>query len=167
MHEQGDFGASDEESVELRKEVYTTALYVAICLLAALIAIPAEALSHRSGLGLVWGVTLGLTAAHWFAFRMSARLVSAGRIRSQDAKSAGAQLVGAALVAVLASIPLVLLPNPIDLIVLRYVLGAFIAAFGFAVARSTGAAVIRSLVYAAVVLVAAIGIALLKNVLSH
>jgi hypothetical protein len=26
-------------------------------------------------MGIIWGVTIGLAAAHWFAFRVSARLV--------------------------------------------------------------------------------------------
>src|SRR3712207_7841341 len=38
------------------------------------------------------GVTLGLALAHWFAFRVSARLVGAGKIRRHDVASASAQL---------------------------------------------------------------------------
>jgi hypothetical protein len=59
-----------EEALELRKEALTMALYVTICLLAAL-SVVAE---HGEGaqadtFKIVWGTTLGLALAHWFAFR--------------------------------------------------------------------------------------------------
>jgi hypothetical protein len=96
-----------EQVVELRKEAYTMALYVAICLPAAFAALP-ETGVHTHVIGLIWGVTVGLALAHWFAFRVSARMVGAGSVRPHDVKSAGAQLAGAAGVAVLASVPVVL-----------------------------------------------------------
>jgi len=83
------------------------ALYVAICLLAALIALPERAVEHTSVLGVIWGITLGLAIAHWFAFRVSARLLGAGAVRQSDLESAGAQLLGAAGVAVLAAAVLI------------------------------------------------------------
>ena len=55
------------------------ALYVAICLMASLIAIPEIAAEHTNVMGLIWGVTLGLALAHWFAFRVSARMVGPAR----------------------------------------------------------------------------------------
>ena len=56
-------------------------LYVAIVLLAALMVVP-DSSGHGDVqvLGLVWGTTIGLALAHLFAFRVSARLVSEGRI---------------------------------------------------------------------------------------
>jgi len=48
------------------------ALYVAICLMASLVVIPESAVAHTNVVGLIWGVTLGLALAHWFAFRVSA-----------------------------------------------------------------------------------------------
>lgn len=86
-------GGHHEAAVELRKEAYTMALYVAICLLAALIALPVTGVGLHVA-GIIWGVTIGLAVAHWFAFRVSARLVGAGRVRPQDVESAGAQVVG-------------------------------------------------------------------------
>src|SRR3712207_7586974 len=72
-----------EHALELRKESYTMALYVAICLLAALLALPDTITARSHLIGLIWGVTIGLAAAHWFAFRVSARLVGAGT-RSEE-----------------------------------------------------------------------------------
>jgi hypothetical protein len=66
-----------EHVVELRKEAYTMALYVAICLLAAFTALPGTS-THAHLTRIIWGATVGLAVAHWFAFRVSARLVGAG-----------------------------------------------------------------------------------------
>jgi hypothetical protein len=71
------------------------ALYVAICLLAAFAALP-ETDAHARVIGIIWGVTVGLALAHWFAFRVSARMVGVGSVRPHDVESAGVQLVGAA-----------------------------------------------------------------------
>jgi hypothetical protein len=78
--------------VELRKEAYTMALYVAICLLAALLAVPEDA-AHTRVTGIIWGVTVGPAAAHWFAFRVSARLVAPhahGRLSTRCRSSSSA-----------------------------------------------------------------------------
>ena len=104
-----------EHAIELRKEAYTMALYVAICLLAALIALPETPAARGHIVGIIWGVTIGLAAAHWFAFRVSARLVGAGSISQRDLELAAAQLAGAAAVALLVSIPVVILPASIEL----------------------------------------------------
>src|SRR5690606_38937918 len=117
--------------VELRKEAATMALYVAICLLAALSAVAEHAArGHVDTLKLVWGTTIGLAAAHWLAFRLSARLVASGTIRGHDAQAAAAQLAGAAAVALLATVPVLLLPSTAELDVARLVLAAFIALVG-------------------------------------
>ena len=142
------------------------ALYVAICLLAALIAVPDDAVSHVDTFKIVWGTTVGLAAAHWFAFRVSARLVASGGIRRHDAEAAGAQIAGAAAVAVLATVPIVVFSRSVELEVVRYVLAIFIAVVGYAVARAGGAAVVRSIAYAAAVLVIAALVAIAKNLLA-
>ena len=54
------------------------ALYVAICLLAALLAV-SERGAHAHAIGIIWGVTVGLAVAQWYAFRVSARMVGTGR----------------------------------------------------------------------------------------
>jgi hypothetical protein len=135
-----------EQVVELRKEASTMALYVAICLLAAFAALP-EAGTHAHAIRIIWGVTVGLAVAHWFAFRVSARMVAAGRVRPHDVESAGAQLAGAAGVALLATIPVILFPRSVELQFVELLLAAFIAVVGFTVARGGGATRGRALVY--------------------
>ena len=152
-----------EHLVGLRKEAYTMALYVAICLLAALTAVSETDHDQARVIGIVWGVTIGLALAHWFAFRVSARMVGAGNIRSEDIDTASAQLVGAAAVAVLASIPVLLAPESDELELTTLVLAGFIAVVGFAVARGGGSSRRRAIAYAGVVLVVAVVIVVLKN----
>jgi hypothetical protein len=142
------------------------ALYVAVCLLAALTAMAEQAdAGHVDVFKVIWGTTVGLALAHLFAFRVSARLVAAGTIRRQDAESAAAQLAGA-LVVVLATVPVLVLPGPSELDVVRDLLAAFVAAVGYAVARNAGAGRGRAAAYAATILIVAVTIAVLKNVLS-
>ena len=78
----------EHDDGEQRKEAYTVALYVAICLLAALSAVSEHAGSDDvDAFKIVWGTTVGLAAAHWFAFRVSARLVASGAIRRHVVKN--------------------------------------------------------------------------------
>jgi hypothetical protein len=154
-------------AVEVRREAYTMALYVSVCLLAALSAVAERAdAGHADVLKITWGTTVGLAVAHWFAFRVSARLVAAGALGRLEVETAAAQLVGALAVALLATVPVVLLPATAELDVVRLVLAGFVAAVGFAVARNSGAGTRRSAIYAASLMVVALAIALLKNVLS-
>lgn len=155
-----------EHGLELRKEALTMALYVAICLMASLIAIPESAVEHTNVLGLVWGVTLGLAIAHWFAFRVSARMVGAGEIRSSDVELAGAQLVGAAGVALVVSVGVLLLPDSAEFEGAEFLLAALISLIGFGVARGAGASLFRAVVYSLAVLVCAVIVAALKNLLA-
>jgi hypothetical protein len=154
-------------AVEALREACTMALYVAICLLGVLTAVVERAdAGHVSVVALVWGTTIGLALAHWFAFRVSARLVARGRFGRHDAATAGAQLAGAAAVAVIATLPVAILPATAELDVARLLLAAFIAGVGFAVARAGGAGTTRSAAYATSILALAATIAVVKNVLS-
>lgn len=142
------------------------ALYVAISLLAALIAVPDDTVMHVDALRVVWGTTIGLAIAHWFAFRLSALLAASGVVRRHDTEVAGAQIAGAAAVAVLATVPLIALPQSIELEVVRLVLAMFVGLVGYAVARAGGATKSRAIVYAGSVLIVAILVAITKNVLA-
>lgn len=157
---------TESHAVELCKEAFTMALYVAICLLAALTAVSDDAIAHVDTLKIVWGTTVGLALAHWFAFRVSARLVASGAVRRHDADAAGAQIAGAAAVAVLATLPVILLSESVELAAVRLVLAIFIALVGLGVARTAGATTAWSIAYAGSVLVVAVSVAIAKNVLS-
>lgn len=142
------------------------ALYVSICLLAELTAMSDTVNSgHVVILAIVWGTTIGLAVAHFFAFRLSARFVSGGTVNRSDGRLGLAQIAGSAGVAVLVTIPVVLLPTTSELDVARICLAAFIGIIGYGVARSSDASVPRSLAFSALILVAGLAIAILKNTL--
>ncbi len=152
---------------ELRKEGSAMALYVSVCLLAALIALDEDAnQGHVRAFGLIWGTTIGLAVAHAFAFRVSAQVAAGGELDRKDSEIVRAQLAGAAFVGLLCTVPVVLLPSTGEFDVARSVLSAFIAAMGYSVARLNGASRTRSLIFGGVILTVAVAIALLKNVLS-
>ena len=74
------------------------ALYVTVCLLAALTALQNVVAVPGRVLGLVWGTTIGLALAHLFAFRIAGRLVQDGRLAKGDQIASGVQLAAAAAV---------------------------------------------------------------------
>jgi len=135
----GPLSGVGEHRLELRKEALTMALYVAICLLASLIVIPESTAEHSNLIGLTWGITVGLALAHWFAFRVSARMAGGGTVRATDIEIIGAQLLGAASVAVVVSVGVLLLPDSVELDGAEFLLAALISLAGFAVARGAGA----------------------------
>jgi hypothetical protein len=117
-------------------------------------------------LGVIRGTTVGLTLAHAFAFRVSARLVAQGRIDRSDTVTVVAQLVGATAVAVIATIPVLIWPASAELDAVRWALALFISIVGFVVAREAGAGMTRSAACGTVLFVIALTIAITKNVLS-
>lgn len=153
----------------LVKEGLTMALYVAVCLLAALVALVDHSGEEATRtLGVIWGTTVGLVLAHLFAFRVSARLIGRGTVQRDDLETAGTQLAGGVAVAVLASVPVVLLPASAELDAVLYVLAAFIAAVAYAVARRAGARPALALAYvASVVLVAGLVVAVKNGLVGH
>jgi hypothetical protein len=78
--------AHEQHRTERRREANTMALYIGISLLAALTALPDSKPLHAHGLGVVWGITLGLALAHWFSFWVATRLVSAGKFAKEDVR---------------------------------------------------------------------------------
>jgi len=89
-------------------------------------------------------------------------------VGQEDLETAGIQLAGGVAVAVLASVPVLLLPATAELVVVRYLLTAFIAAVAYAVARRAGAAPARALGYvASVVVVAGLVVAVKNGLVAH
>ena len=145
-------------------EAITMALYVAVCLLAALIALgdPAEG-HHVRAIGLVWGTAVGLALAHLFAFRLAARWISGGTLSADDSSAALAQLAGAVFVAALATVPIVLFGPSLEFDLVRLVLAALIGGTGFAAARGAGASRARAVLAGVGVLLVAVAVAVTKN----
>jgi hypothetical protein len=102
-------GADYVHPDHLRKEGWTMALYVAICLIAALTALETVRAVPGDILGLIWGTTVGLALAHLFAFRIAGRLVHYGELPKADRIVSMVQMASAAAVAVVVSVPV---PGP-------------------------------------------------------
>jgi hypothetical protein len=93
----------EHERIGLQRERVTMELYTSITLLAGLY-FAHEGWEEEKVFGLVWGTTLGLAAAHWFAFSMANKLVDPTRDRSLVLRELKAQLAGAAIVGAWASV---------------------------------------------------------------
>ena len=149
----------------LRKEGWTMALYLAVCLIAALTALENAAAIPGRVMGLVWGTTIGLALAHLFAFRIAGRLVHDGRISKSDRIVSGIQLAAAAAVAVTVSVPVLIAPPDSELDWARFMCAGIIGAGGYGVARGAEQNRIRSLAFATGVLAVALVVAGIKHAL--
>ncbi len=148
---------------EWSREAFTMAFYVAIVLIAALVAIDDD---HRvTTLGLIWGTTVGLALAHLFAFQLASRLVGERQSLGSVRTLAGAQLTGAVAIAVVSSLPVLFLSEEVEADAVRLVLSALIALAAFAIGRNSGASTLRSAVFSGLVLLVGTGVAVVKNLL--
>ncbi|HUC31874.1 MAG TPA: hypothetical protein VMS14_00645 [Ilumatobacteraceae bacterium] len=152
------------EADELRREALTMALYVSICVLAELIAID-EDVDTFHPLLIVWGTAIGLALAHWLAFDLAGRHTAAGDVGQSHHEMLAAQVAGAALVAGLTSVAIVLFPDSAEYDVARLMLAVFIGTVAYGVSRHGERSVMRSLLYAGWIVAVAIVVASLKNVL--
>jgi hypothetical protein len=92
-------------------------------------------------------------------------LAGGGHRDQEDRELALAQLTGAVAIAALATVPLLLLGEPNELLGVELVLSACIGVAAYGVRRKSGAGPAGALVFAAVVLVIAGAIAIIKNAL--
>jgi hypothetical protein len=151
------------------------ALYVSIVLLATLAALPVgpdeghEPVRGPVGIELIailWGTTVGLALAHSFAFVVATHGLGGGRLRGHDLKEATAEVAGAAFVAAVASVPVLLLSEETEQQVVPFVLALIIGVVGYLVERYNGRTRLASLVFGVVTLVVGLLAAAAKNLLS-
>jgi hypothetical protein len=150
----------------LRKEAWTMALYVTVCLLAALTALQNVVAVPGRVLGLIWGTTLGLALAHLFAFRVAGRLVHDGRLPKSDQIVSGIQLAAAAAVALLVTIPVLIAPPVAELTWAGYMCAFIIGVVGYGIARSADRSRLAAGLYGLGVLALAFIIAAIKHALA-
>ncbi len=106
--------AQTYDPMEVRREAVVMAIYVSVVLDATLEVLPE---GHGSGdwghgiylLGVIWGATLGLAIAHWFAFRVAAFGFSDDERTRTDHLVARAQFLAAFVIAAAASVPAIIL----------------------------------------------------------
>ena len=155
-----------DEQVHLRREALTMLLYVCITLLGAL-AVTDRSSSRGRVLGIVWGTTVGLALVHWVTFTLAARLADPTAHVEGNRRLLGAQLSGAAVVAAVATIAVVLLPVEHELQGTRYAVAGLVAAAAFGHARDHGSGRGRALVIGVAALALAALAAGLEHALSH
>ena len=139
------------------------ALYVAVCLLAALTALENVIAVPGHVFALVWGTAVGLALAHLFAFRIAGRLVHEGRLPKNDRIVGAMQLAAAAAVAALVSIPVLISQPANELNWARYTCAGIIGVVGYLAARGAEKSRVRALLFGLAVLLIAIVIAAIKH----
>ncbi len=124
----------------LAREALASALYLALVLLTALVAVPEEQLpSDRAIVQLIFGAGLGLLVAHWFAFRLAARITTEeGHWSPTASQEVAAQLLGGLAVCVLGSLPFLLFDGRTALVESLLLLSALPAVAGGWIARLQG-----------------------------
>ena len=156
----------------LLHEATTMALYVAIVVEAALLTLwvnqdPGDrsAVHGVHLVALIWGTTIGLTVAHIFAFRLAGRaFVYEGP--NSHGRVAVAQLLGAAAVAVLCSIPGLFASDTKDLPFSLFVPEIIIGVAGYMTARTSGSSKLWALAIGVGAAALGLLIALVKNLLA-
>lgn len=158
-----------EEGRLAAREFFAAALYMALVLLAALVAVPIDRLPPDEAVaGLLLGSAIGLTLAHWLAFRLAAHLTVEGGFATESAaREAGAQVGGGVAVAVVAALPFLLLDGEAAVMGSLVLLAALPALAGMSIARLRGGSWLASLVTGAVVLTLAVVVVVVKAALGH
>jgi hypothetical protein len=161
-----DAGTDHVHPDHLRKEGWTMALYVAICLIAALTALANATAIPGHIMGLVWGTTVGLAVAHVFAFRIAGRLVHDGVLPRADRIVSVVQPGWCGSSRCDRQCPGLLAPTINEITWARYTCAAIIGVVGYLVARGAERGRVRSVLFGLAVLVAAFAIAGLKHALA-
>jgi archaellum biogenesis protein FlaJ (TadC family) len=152
---------------ELVREAVTMALYISLSLIAVLVAVPKG--DHVDGV--VTATTLllsavGLVLAHHVAFRLSSRLVDHGLVTPESLRSLGAQMAGALPVAVVASLPPLLLRGSAGTVLSEVLLVGFVAGVGYVAVRQSASRG-RSILYVAGLVIAVALVIGLKTAVGH
>jgi hypothetical protein len=120
-------------------------LYVTLVLLAELAVLPerrgGDESSWTSGqelIAIIWGTTIGLALAHWFAFRLAVRAFGSDHTGRYDLEIGLAQVGGAALVAAIATIPVIVFPDDMEYRSVHSLLAVELGVVGYIVARLSG-----------------------------
>lgn len=163
MHE------DDAHTRLLAREAVASALYLALVLLAAMVVTPEDRFpGDAEAVRLLLGTAIGLVAAHWFAFRLAARLTDAdGAWTPTAAQEAGAQVLGALSVAAVASVPFLILDGLLAQRVSLLVLAALPAVAGVLIGRLNGKSWTSALMTASLALGVAAVVVVVKTTVSH
>jgi hypothetical protein len=151
------------------REGLTMALYIGLSLLAVMVALPRDvtaALEPHPAVALFL-TSISLLIAHQLAFRLSARLAHQGELGAEHLDLLAAQIVGGLAVTAVAVIPVLLIDGRAGIVVAELALLAFIAAVGYASARTIHVSRVRALLSVLGVIVLVLVVLGLKEVVHH
>jgi hypothetical protein len=162
------------ERTELFREATVMALYVSVVEIAELSAIPEKHFSdgHVTGavggqlLGILWGTAVGLALAHFFAFKLAAPAFRGEQFTVHDTRVGVAQLAGAAVVAAVSSLPVLLLSDVRAQETTGDVPAVIIGGIAYLVARRSGKAQPAALFYGITAAAVGVLVALVKTALA-
>ncbi len=168
------FSAQSPERAEIIREAVTMVLYVSVIEIAELAVLPAE---HRTGghvdgpvgaelLAIIWGTAIGLAIAHWFAFRLAGRAFRGDRVTGLDTKVGLAQVGAAIFVALISSLPVLLLDDVGAQVVTGWIPAVLIGIVGYLIARETGRRRVAAAVYGLTALALGLLVAIVKSALA-
>lgn len=144
--EAGEAAEEREQRAEVLREAIVMVLYVSVVEIAELAALPEHHFSdgHVTGpvgtalLAIIWGTAVGLALAHFFAFRLAAPAFRGERVTKQDTRIGLAQIGGAVFVAVVSSVPVLLLNDVRQQEFTGDIPAVIIGVVAYLVARSAG-----------------------------
>jgi hypothetical protein len=157
----------DSQERHVRREGLTMALYVSITLLAALSVAADEETDDVDVLAIIWGTTVGLALAHWFAFSLAVRLLDPMAEDPGGKEQLVAQLTAAVAVAAVASVPVLLLPTDVEQLGARGATAGCIGYVAYGETRNFGGSKARALSVAAIALAVGSVVAGVKHAQGH
>ena len=162
-----------EQSMEAQREAFTMTLYMAIVVLSVqIVGEPSE--SAWEDIRLILGTAVGLLLAHLLAFRLAASLFAAPAMAENTGErleelevSTWAVIRAAFLVVAVAVLPYLILDVEWASLASTIALSLIIGASAYIVGRAYGRSNAQGWMYAGVVTLLALGIAIIKAILSH
>ena len=144
----------------LRREAFFTGLVTVVVLLAALLLGDDHAPQPRLDvLAVVWGTTVGLALTHWFATAVTLRLMPDPDTRFAPLETFIAQTAVAVVVAVAATVAVLVLPKDVARLGARMVAAIAIAGLVALESRVGGASLRRSVNTGLVVMLIGVSVA--------
>ncbi len=147
----------------LRREADMMGFYVSIALLAALTTgNDHQAHSQLDVLGVVWGTTIGLALAHWFAIVVSARLVRDPDLHHTPMEVLASQMGMGVAIAIASTTAVLILPEDLERLGARVTAALFIAVIVQVESIAGGSTLRRAVSLGVLALVVALTIATFK-----